>query len=694
MPRIRRTIGGSSRVFDARPDRADLRDRRYAPRLVSLPPRHPDGGDISRVLRAYAGAGLVGDQGDEGSCTGWGLRAVVNYLLWRRQPAPAGAEAAGTGEAQRAPPEPVSARMLYHLARVYDEWDGEDYEGSSCRGAMKGWHRHGVCSEALWPYVAGHFERPRDGWEEDAAQRPLGAYYRIEKARINDLQAAIHEVGAVYASVEVHAGWGRVAPRRGAVPEGPPLIPHDRRSEGGHALCLVGYTEDGFIVQNSWGTGWGFHGFAVLPYEDWVANAMDAWVAVLGAPMRTRERSGTRQRGALAARALGDAPGAVAASFRYARREVEPLSHAQAMLRSVVVGNEGRPLRRLIEHEHAADGVRHVVHDLPHGWFGEQRDAVPKLAVYAHGGLNDEAAGLTRARFLAPYFEANGIRPLFVVWRTGLLETLSAALSDVADAVLPWRAGNWLADAVDWAAERKDRSVEYAARIAVKPLWTEMKENAALAAKPGGALTLIADRLSELRARWPKIELHLVGHSAGGIVLGHLLPLLSAHGIAVRSLHLYAPACTLHFAREYYVPQCAAGGVLEKALVRVHNLSDARELDDSAGPYGKSLLYLVSRALEPRHKTPLLGMARAWSQKAADLATWNDATVPDVREWAAFVRERGWQVEHDEKQVSDGRGPLAAAHGAFDNDVRTVGETLRAIRRKPLAFAVENLRGF
>ena len=34
---------------------------------------------------------------------------------------------------------------------------------------------------------------------------------------------------------------------------------------GGHAVCIVGYRSDGrFIVRNSWGTGWGDHGFGYL----------------------------------------------------------------------------------------------------------------------------------------------------------------------------------------------------------------------------------------------------------------------------------------------------------------------------------------------------------------------------------------------------------------------------------------------
>jgi len=45
---------------------------------------------------------------------------------------------------------------------------------------------------------------------------------------------------------------------------------------------MVGYNQDGFIIHNSWGTGWGTKGRAVLPYEDWLDHAMDCWVAQLG----------------------------------------------------------------------------------------------------------------------------------------------------------------------------------------------------------------------------------------------------------------------------------------------------------------------------------------------------------------------------------------------------------------------------
>lgn len=48
-------------------------------------------------------------------------------------------------------PHPVSARMLYEMAKRNDEWEGTAYEGSSIRGAIKGFFCNGVCSEAKAP---------------------------------------------------------------------------------------------------------------------------------------------------------------------------------------------------------------------------------------------------------------------------------------------------------------------------------------------------------------------------------------------------------------------------------------------------------------------------------------------------------------------------------------------------------------
>ncbi len=108
--------------LDVKPDPRDLRDRAYIPPPRSLPQALPADADIARSLGHYTQAKLILDQGHEGACTGFGLACVINYLRWR-----------SAGMPKRF--ARISPRMLYHFARRFDEYEGENYEGSSCRGA-------------------------------------------------------------------------------------------------------------------------------------------------------------------------------------------------------------------------------------------------------------------------------------------------------------------------------------------------------------------------------------------------------------------------------------------------------------------------------------------------------------------------------------------------------------------------------
>jgi hypothetical protein len=40
-----------------------------------------------------------------------------------------------------------------------------------------------------------------------------------------------------------------------------------RQKEAGHAVTIVGYNENGFIIKNSWGKGWGNNGYATVSYD-------------------------------------------------------------------------------------------------------------------------------------------------------------------------------------------------------------------------------------------------------------------------------------------------------------------------------------------------------------------------------------------------------------------------------------------
>ena len=707
------------RLLDARPDRLDLRDRRFVPRVASLPERFPQD-EWAAQIADYVRAGHVLDQGSQGACTGFGLTAVVDYLYWR-----------ATGRTTI-----VSPRMLYHLAQLYDEWRGEDYTGSSCRGAIKGWHKHGVCLRKFWPYTVDatgdtpSFEAPLPGWDTDAPKHRLGVYYRVDKQSIVDMQAAIAEIGAIYVSADVHDGWDALTATRGPDPRRlrsfepkrvPVIEPPKGKDVGGHAFAFVGYTPEGFIVQNSWGTRWGYYGFAVLPYTDWLAHGTDAWVCALGVPAAQTEAieraahhfvSGQTRRGESAADLAGAPPSLLSKTFD-PREYFEPLSVGEAYERTLVLGNDGIPEQRLVAYGSATDSARYVCGERPRQWFAAHQTPTRRLVVYAHGGLNDELDSIERIRVLSPYFEANGCLPLFLSWHTGFLDTVVDLIRERLDAFLGTalpQQGYWdnlrrgLQTAKNALTERTDRAIEVGLRSAGgKAMWSEMKDNAAGGASARGGLCLMADALAGLAAEPAGCEIHLVGHSAGSIVHGHLLRLLAERGVRVASCHLLAPACTVDFAVAHYVAACNAGQLAREHL-HLHTLSDARETADTVGGiYRKSLLYLVSRAFEAAHKTPILGLLKCFDPACNTPEHWNEQdmrgpadnpTLTALQTWQRFFWGDGPMpsgfAAHglsdvptlhviDTPDVCAGPRNEAASHGSFDNDVQTMRSVIAAI---------------
>ena len=701
-------------TFDARPDRLDFRDLPYAPPLRSLAPRWPDENQLRAWLPSYIKADLVLDQGREGACTGFGLACVINYLFWVRH------LAAGSIGAFSA----VSPRMLYELARRYDEWQGDTYEGSSCRGALKGWHKHGVCAEPLWRYRAKDGDvrllLPAPGWDVDAVARPLGVYYRIERKSVVAMQAAVQQIGAVYVSARAHDGWDRVE----TIDKSPhshadlPLIPPpaDPRKTGGHAFALVGYNERGFVVQNSWGRDWGARGFALLSYADWVAYGTDAWACALGVPQeqaRQPNRIEALRWPSRSGRSLGyfdlstrnadnppDDPWPIDREFDH--KPYQPWTTAQAYGHTLVTGNDGKVC--ITDVTAGVDGdaaklVREIAFTRPKAWLKQQ--AQPRLVIYAHGGLNSEPEAIDRIRVLAPYFEANGIYPLFLTWRTGPVETLMAMLEDKfrsffgASTPDEMRAAGFF----DELGDARDRRVESIARPVLKGVWSEMRENAGRGELPGHGLALLAQSFAALRDALPALEVHLVGHSAGAILHGHLLralarPAAGAAPVPVAGCTLYAAACTVPFAVDNYLGKAKA--ILPSQRITLHCLKDREEKDDylAGGKglhlYGKSLLYLVSRALDDERKMALLGFERAvvpgWER---DTDQWAAAALPAVQAWQAAFKGRVQTVPTASVVVNRKGKTVQAQHGSFDNNVAVLTETIERIRGAPLVKPIE-----
>lgn len=50
-------------------------------------------------------------------------------------------------------------------------------------------------------------------------------------------------------------------------------------NHGGHAISIVGYNKDGFIIRNSWGLNYGSRGYAVVKYKDF-DKILECWTII------------------------------------------------------------------------------------------------------------------------------------------------------------------------------------------------------------------------------------------------------------------------------------------------------------------------------------------------------------------------------------------------------------------------------
>ena len=170
------------------PDRLDLRDRLYQPPVAVVP-------DLVFALKTNI---PVLDQGQTNACTGFALASVVYQLQHSAK--------------RKRMDCCVSPFMLYSMARRYDEFPGDPNAdtGSSLRGGMKAWYKHGACSDRLWTSEAmptAQVTKSSDDWWLDAVQRPLGAYYRVDTRSVTDMHVALNEIGILYASAACDSGW-------------------------------------------------------------------------------------------------------------------------------------------------------------------------------------------------------------------------------------------------------------------------------------------------------------------------------------------------------------------------------------------------------------------------------------------------------------------------------------------------------
>lgn len=209
---------------------------------------YPDKVDLPKELDLRPFLHGVVNQGAQGTCSAQVAACMKEYQEFKLQML--------RGEEGK-----MSPQFVYNLR------EEPDYQGMTPRETMKILQKEGICREVIYPY--GEIEYPQYMPEEafmDALNFRIQNYAQIDT--IEGLKKALYKDGVCYICFPVY----NESPQMWKAAQG-------ETDMGGHAMAVVGYNTDGFIIRNSWGKQWGDGGYTLYPYEDWGAH-WEIWTSV------------------------------------------------------------------------------------------------------------------------------------------------------------------------------------------------------------------------------------------------------------------------------------------------------------------------------------------------------------------------------------------------------------------------------
>ena len=218
-------------------------------------------GQVPRAVDLSSRFPEPGDQGKQNSCVGW----AVAYALKSYQE---GLERSwGTGPAQHR----FSPAFIYNQLNKTPDCQG----GTTFVEALNLLRRDGVATLADFPYRDDDCSRQPDAAVRMSA-RPfaIADWRRVNVQDPTEVKTHLASGFPVLIGMMVDTTFMRL---RGDVA----YAQSSGKTEGGHAMILVGYDDDrgAFKVMNSWGKQWGNGGFGWISYAAFTQTVREAYVA-------------------------------------------------------------------------------------------------------------------------------------------------------------------------------------------------------------------------------------------------------------------------------------------------------------------------------------------------------------------------------------------------------------------------------
>lgn len=191
----------------------------------------------------------IGDQLNTGSCVGWATAdGVMRYLLVQ------------ANRMQKS--QLLSPRFVWMASKETDEFTTRpetfiEGAGTSLKAAADIVRKYGVVVDSLLPFNIGAlmYVGNENTFFASASTRRASNYFNLGK-NLAQWRNWLATTGPILAGLSVDATWDSAASTKGKLDVFQPGT-----TRGGHAIAVVGYTADHFIIRNSWGTAWGDKGF-------------------------------------------------------------------------------------------------------------------------------------------------------------------------------------------------------------------------------------------------------------------------------------------------------------------------------------------------------------------------------------------------------------------------------------------------